>query len=70
MGLYGNMRPLDDTIYGMDQMKVMYESSILARISTYAVKNKLIAVLEVKSQEMVTIEATMFDVHKESGQNG
>lgn len=45
----GNMRPFVDITNGMNQIKVMSESSTLARILAYVAKNKLIAALEAES---------------------
>lgn len=65
MALRGNMRQFMDTTDGLDQTKMMSESSALARISAYVAENKLIMTLEVKLYEMMVVEATEFEVNKE-----
>lgn len=49
MALYGNMRPFEDTIDGLDQMRMMSESTTLAQVLAYVGENKLIITLEAES---------------------
>lgn len=63
------MRPFEDTTNGWDHTGMMSKKSALAHISAYVAEIKLIAVLEAGSQEMMDVEATVFEVHKEFGQN-
>lgn len=70
MDLRGNMRPSVDTTDGLDHTKMMSESSALARISAYVAKSKLIVTLESKSQGMMVVKATEFEVNKEISLNG
>lgn len=61
MELCGSTRPSRSITEGLNKIIMMCESSTLARILAYVAKNKLIVALEVEYQEMMDVEALLFE---------